>query len=486
MTSPKHIDSLATLGEAFGLPLICFDAAGRTVFATSALQTETGGPHAGIRAFVEAVAPQTDAADVVRRFSSLCAQGEQCSVEVRVGGNGAAARALGLHAVAIGEADAIFTVVAIHELTDDAAVVERVESLERQAQVGFVAAGAAHEFNNLLTAMLGWAQIALKSVEAGSAAAAAIQTIENNTRRAKQIASELLDTARPSPGKSKPESLTQLAEEALRLLSWELTAAHIEVTRELADVGAVHGDATRLLQVLVNVIRNAIEAAPARGALRVTTRRDRSSAVIEIADNGHGISQDHLDRIFEPFFTTKTRRPDSTGGSGLGLAISKRIVEDHGGTIAVQSRRPGGTTVAIAIPSCADAAGDEKPEERRSSIPPGVKVLVVDDEPDICEMIRTALALGGAEVVSARSGGEAVALSKGDTFDAAFIDFSMAGLSGFALGRAIADAQPDLPIVFMSGIEIPHDAEPRFRTFLKKPFDLRDIQCMLHDVLRDR
>jgi two-component system, cell cycle sensor histidine kinase and response regulator CckA len=486
MTLLKHIESLSVLGEAFGLPLICFDAAGRTAFATSALRAEIGASPDGLLDFLSAIAPGVDANDIVSRFESLTAQGAQSSVKLSVGGNATPARALVLHAVAIGREDALFTVVVIHELTDDAAVIERVEALERQAQVGFVAAGAAHEFNNLLTAMLGWAQIALRSVDTGSPASAAIQTIENNTRRAKQIATELLDAARPSSSKPKPERLAHLAEEALRLLSWELTAAHIEVTTELGDAGAILGDPTRLLQVLVNVIRNAIEAAPARGALRIRTRRDDDRSIIEISDNGHGIAQEHLDRIFEPFFTTKTRRPDSTGGTGLGLAISKRIVEDHRGTISVQSRRPGGTSVTISIPCCAEGADDAAKEERRSSIPPGIRVLVVDDEPDICEMIRTALTLGGAEVVSALAGAEAVALCQGGRFDAAFVDFSMSGLSGFALGRAIADAQPDLPLVFMSGIEIPRDQDPRFHTFLKKPFDLRDIQCMLHDVLRGR
>jgi len=119
----------------------------------------------------------------------------------------------------------------------------------------------------------------------------------------------------------------------------------------------------------------------------------------------------------------------------------------------------------------------------RSSIPPGVRVLVVDDEPDICEMIRTALALRGAEAVPAHSGAEAVAACAAGRFDAAFVDFTMAGLSGFPLGRAIAAAQPELPIVFMSGVEIPRDPDPRFRTFLKKPFDLQSLTTLLKQML---
>jgi len=236
--------------------------------------------------------------------------------------------------------------------------------------------------------------------------------------------------------------------------------------------------------VLANVVRNAIEAMPPRGTIKVRASCDADTAIIEITDNGHGIAPTILDRVFEPFFTTKARHAAATGGTGLGLSICRRIVEEHGGTIAIRSRRPGGTTVTIALPVSRDRVAEApKSESSRSSIPPGVKVLVVDDEPDICEMIRTALELRGAVVVSALNGAEALALCAAERFDAAFIDFSMSGLAGFALGRAVGEAQPTLPVVFMSGVEIPQDPDPRFRSFLKKPFDLREIQCKLHDVL---
>jgi signal transduction histidine kinase/CheY-like chemotaxis protein len=485
MGHPAHIEPLYLVGEALGLPLACFDSGGQAIFATSALIAEIGVEPASVRELAAAIeADPAACAGIVERLRALTRPGEKHSARTLAKGEGGAARPLELHAVAVGEAATPAIVVCVHEGALDPALMARVELLERQASIGFVAAGVAHEFNNLLTAMLGWSQIALKAVDPESTAAAAIATIENNTRRAKQIAGELLGSSRPMSAEPQPVEVKRVVEEALRLLSWELNAARVEVTAETGDAGFVNGDFTRLLQVVVNVVRNAIEAMPARGTLKVRAARDAGSAVVEIADSGHGISPAILERVFEPFFTTKARHASATGGSGLGLPICRRIVEEHGGTIEIRSRRPGGTTVTIALPECRDHSLEaSKGASSRSSIPPGVKVLVVDDEPDICEMIRTALQLRGASVVSALTGVEALALCAAERFDAAFIDFSMAGLSGFALGRAVGEAQKGLPIVFMSGVEIPQDPDPRFRSFLKKPFDLRDIQCKLHDVL---
>jgi signal transduction histidine kinase/CheY-like chemotaxis protein len=485
MTRPAHIEPLYIVGEALGLPLACFDSSGAAIFSTSALIAEIGAEPGDLRELAAAIERDPESrAGLIERIGALAEPGGRCSARTCALGKDGAPRPLELNAVAVGVPGSSAAVVCVHEPAVDAALMARVELLERRASVGYAAAGAAHEFNNLLTAMLGWAQIALKAVGPESTAAPAISTIENSARRAKQIVGELLSSARPTSSAVQDVDVERLAAEALRLLSWELNAAHVDVETEIGDAGIVCGDSTRLLQVFVNVIRNAVEAMPARGKLRLRAAREDGRTVVEITDNGHGMTKEILGSAFEPFFTTKVLGASSTGGSGLGLPICRRIVEEHGGEIELRSHRPGGTTVRISFPGCRGASVVPRScDPSRSSIPPGARLLVVDDEPDICEMIRTSLELHGAEVAFALTGADAFRRCKSERFDAAFVDFSMAGLSGFALGRALGELQPEMRIVFMSGVEIPQDPDPRFHHFLKKPFDLREIRCKLHDVL---
>jgi CheY-like chemotaxis protein len=237
--------------------------------------------------------------------------------------------------------------------------------------------------------------------------------------------------------------------------------------------------------VFINIIRNAIEALDGPGRLQLRVDQQGRHAVAEIIDDGPGIGTDIAERIFDPCFTTKQRgAAGSTGGSGLGLSISARIVKEHGGTILATPGPAGGTCFTVTLP-VADAEPEVgvDPAAGRSTFPPGVAVLVVDDEPDICEMIRTALSLRGAYVVVAGSGEEALDLCHREKFDAAFVDFSMSGLSGHDLGRAMVKAQPELPLVFMSGRRVEVDGNPHVADFLKKPFDLHEIQLKLREVL---
>ncbi len=200
------------------------------------------------------------------------------------------------------------------------------------------------------------------------------------------------------------------------------------------------------------------------------------------------LTQAVLDQIFDPFFTTKRLSDSSTkGGSGLGLAICRDILEEHGGKIQIESAPDEGTRFAILLPLADHVSKlNGNGRDSRTSIPSGVCVLVADDEPDIGEMVRTSLELKGAHVLTVSSGEKAVALCRKNHFDAAFVDFSMPGLSGHRLGREMLAAQPELPIIFMSGREVEMEPDVPIADFLKKPFDLDDVQRKLRQVLKSR
>lgn len=473
---------LKNIASRLHIQLVVFNTAGDAVFFNWQLNSMLGE----VPKRIDALSAWMDDATVAAEFTQFVREPEreefQCDFFREYSGS---ARNYRLHIARVdwdgqGALAAHFT-----DVTKEYSLLHEMELLERQASAGQMAAGVAHEFNNILTAMMGWTQLALRAVEGNESAQMALTTIDNNTKRARKIAAELLEISSPSKTvETHALHLGDVVKEALKLLNWELTNQQINVVEEIFETSTSMANTTRLVQVFVNIIKNAMDAMDARGTLGVRVVQTNGEVVATISDTGQGISDEALEKVFRPFFTTKSKNGNTHGGSGLGMAISKRIIEDFNGAIKMaRAGEPGqGTVVTVTLPAQDEVRESVHDEPTRpSSFPPGIAVLVVDDEPDICEMIRMALSLRGAHVVSATEGEQALALCKKESFNAAFLDFSMTGLSGHDLKKAISEAQPKLPIVFMSGVDIP--SLPDQNDFLKKPFDLHDIQCKLREIL---
>jgi signal transduction histidine kinase len=361
-----------------------------------------------------------------------------------------------------------------------------LEHIGRLAALGQITAGVAHELNNILTSVLGWTQIAAENTEPGSINSSALEIISGNARRAMEIATRLLGVSRPPRDSYGPISLTGIAQGVLKLLSWEMNKAGIEVVRSFETDELCWGDENRIGQVFINLVRNAMDAMPAGGALNISVKKKGDRIEASFTDTGPGMSPGMLDRIFDPFFSTKDAGETGVhGGTGLGLAICRDILEQHNGEISVESAPGRGTSFSVTLPvtECRVEPEQEK-RDSRPSFAPNTRVLVVDDEPDIGEMVRVSLELKGATVVTVKTGDEAVAACSEKKFDAAFVDFSMPGLSGNNLSREMLLLQPDLPIIFMSGRDVAIDKGASIAEFLKKPFDLDAVQRKLVDVLR--
>ena len=483
MTILKNTNTLTPLTSGLEIPLAIFDENGVVLFSSESMNNRLGLNPTTLSKFVAAISTlPSERVRLLRHFDQMI-EGSSFSENIKQDQKNNHPRTLQIRATKFVQSDNVNLAIHLVDISQEVNLFSEIESLERLASAGKAAAGVAHEFNNLLTAMLGWTQIAIKASSGNQVVTDALKTVENNTKRARQIAGDLLDISRSKPLSFSVFSVSEAVEDAIQLLSWELNAAQISVERNIKNPANCFGDPTRIIQVFINIIRNAIEATSSRGTLSISVMEIDGNAQISFADSGNGIPSDIIDMIFEPFFSTKIRKGD-TGGSGLGLAICQKIIKDHKGDISIKSRRSRGTTINITLPLCQQSEPDQPKEtERNSSFPPNTSVLVVDDEPDICEMIQTALTLRGANVTSATSGAEAVDLCEHNHFDAAFLDFSMNGLSGHDLGNTIAKIQPDLPIVFMSGVQIPNDSNPNYTDFLKKPFDLQEIQIKLREVL---
>jgi two-component system NtrC family sensor kinase len=219
---------------------------------------------------------------------------------------------------------------------------------EKLASLGQLAAGAAHEINNPLAAILGYSELLADEPSAGPRARNIAEKIRDQARRTRELVNNLLSFARQKPAEKQLLDLTTVVAGAIQLRTLDLRDKNIKIeTQHRGVLPAVRGDPNQLLQVFFQLISNAVDAMEpnAGGVLTIKTMRERGDVVIEFSDTGPGLIE--LERVFDPFYTTK-----SVGkGSGLGLSICYGILQEHGGRITASNRSEGGATFRIEIPA---------------------------------------------------------------------------------------------------------------------------------------
>lgn len=226
---------------------------------------------------------------------------------------------------------------------------EQLLHLQRLAAAGQLSAAYAHEINNLLTGVLGYASLVRRMVADQPAIASDMDRIREQAERIAQLVRHLLDLSRRGSGSPEPVDLSMVVDRVLGLRERPLKRANVEIIRTYSEtVPRVEAVPEEIEQVVLNLLNNAVQAMPKGGRLEVHLRVDESEGQVclEIKDTGCGIPPEALPRVFEPFFTTKPRGQ----GTGLGLYVSRRIVERHGGTMAIQSQVGVGTTVQVYLP----------------------------------------------------------------------------------------------------------------------------------------
>jgi signal transduction histidine kinase/HAMP domain-containing protein len=221
---------------------------------------------------------------------------------------------------------------------------EQLIQAAKLAAVGELAANVAHEINNPLTTMLGYAQL-LREENDVKSIKRDLRIIESEALRARDIVQQLLEFSKKRELNLEEVDINQTIADVLRFLSPKIKTPGLKIVNELNALPSIIGDENQLKQVLLNLINNAIQAMPKGGTLVVRTIQANGSVVVEVSDTGLGIPQEILQRIFEPFFTTKKDK-----GTGLGLPISYRIIEEHAGRIEVKSREKEGTTFKVILP----------------------------------------------------------------------------------------------------------------------------------------
>ena len=364
---------------------------------------------------------------------------------------------------------------------------------QKMAALGELSFGVAHNVNNTLTGILGRAQLILRNSNDPSKIEAGLELIIKSAEDGAQIIRRIQDFARQRPSREfEVISVAELLKDACEMSRprWETRSDFAPIRFALhADCQAhVKGDPVELREVLVNMIYNAVDAMPSGGEIRVATQENRERVVIYITDTGTGMGPEVKQRLFDPFFTTKGK-----AGTGMGLAVSFGIIRRHEGSIEVDSEPGRGTTFKISLPKVTpaqtDAAGTDATEVVAAPSDEKVRVLVVDDETHVREVLIEALEADGCEVVSAQSGEIALALydQYQGKFDAVFTDIGMPEMSGWELVTEIRSRSKTMPIAIISGwadaISVQTRNAVKADWVVAKPFDINKISSIAQEIL---
>jgi CheY-like chemotaxis protein len=363
--------------------------------------------------------------------------------------------------------------------------------------IGTLAGGIAHNFNNILGAILGYAEMAQTGVPEGSPPWRHLDEVLRAGGRARDIVDQILAFGRCGDPERRLVNLPPLIEEAISLLRATLPSTVCIRTTVTAGDLAVRADAAQVQQVVVNLCTNAAQAMDGQGTLEIdvdrtilTGERTLSHGTLPagvyiricVRDTGHGMDQPTLERIFEPFFTTKP------AGTGLGLSSVHGIVADHGGALNVLSQPGVGSVFEAYLPQ-ADITATPAEPDRPQTVPlrggRGETILLVDDETVLVQLGEDMLAALGYEPIGFNDGAAALAAFRADPdrFDLVLTDEVMPGMTGSQLAAAVHQIRPDLPIVLMTGHRAP--AGPHrltatgIRDVLRKPLLARDlVDCL--------
>ena len=382
-----------------------------------------------------------------------------------------------------------------HYIAEQERIREQYAQVEKLSALGELASGVAHDFNNTLAGILGRAQLLLatrdpEKIEAGLNLI--IKTAKDGAKTIKRIQ----DFARQRRDHDfQPVSVDQLLLDVREITRprWknraESEGVHISLDLRLgSDEARVMGDESELREVLVNLVFNAVDAMPAGGTITLSAREAGGLVEISVADTGVGMTEDVRSRVFDPFFTTKGK-----AGMGLGLAVSFGIVRRHEGTIEAESEVGRGTTFRIRLPAARDGARQEPAGEPPAITlvpqrPGATRILVVDDEENVRQLLRDVLESEGYRVRLATGGREALGLLENEEFDAVFTDVGMQGMSGWELARAVREADASMPVAVITGwgdaVGSAERSAARVDWVVSKPFDAAQILAIAREVAR--
>ncbi len=393
-----------------------------------------------------------------------------------------------------------------HYIAEQERIREQFSQIEKLSALGELASGVAHDFNNTLAGILGRAQLILRTNDPEKISRGLniiIKTAEDGAKTVKRIQ----DFARQRRDHdfelvSIDQILLDVSEITRPRWKDRAEAANVQISLDLQirSKARVMGDESELREVLVNMVFNAVDAMPNGGQLTLAAYDSDDSVVIMVADTGSGMGPEVKSRIFDPFFTTKGK-----AGMGLGLAVSFGIIRRHEGSVTVDSEVAMGTKFMISLPKAEVTEEANAPEVELAKAPPRdthslsvphtfsenqPKILVVDDEAPVRELLRDLLEHDGCRVYIAPGSREALGLFAVHQFDGIFTDVGMPGMSGWELAHAIRQLNKTIPIAVVTGwgeaVGSDEQKEAGVDWVIAKPFHAEKISEIAQEMSRNR
>jgi len=360
---------------------------------------------------------------------------------------------------------------------------EQMVQNERLRALGEMAGGVAHDFNNILGAILGRVQLLLK-LEMNEKVKNGLKTIEQVALDGGDTVRRVQEFTRVHRSKALQKvDLNQVVCDVAEMTKpkWkdevQKRGIYIEMNVKLGDVKPIAGIPSELKEAISNMVLNAVDALPDGGKITLQTESDDDFSYIKVMDNGKGMSEEVKKKIFYPFFSTKGVR-----GTGLGMSVTYGIISRHKGDILVESEENKGSTFTVRLPVNFDAIEKEKTEVLKK-IETKLRILVVDDDENIRDVIKDLLNLEGHKPTLAKNGEEAIQVFDKDKFDIVITDLGMPGISGWDVARKIKTLDLEIPVIIISGWGAQLSEEELKQAgvdmILSKPFNLEQIQKVI-------
>ncbi len=468
----------AEVVDALPLGLCLLDASGRIERANRAFARFVGGEKAALAGMAWTDAVPAAWHHGIHAALATPAAGEQVLP--------AGARTIGVTAFLLGDRAPHRALLLFADQTDRRVLADRLLQSEKLSAIGQLIAGVAHDLNNPLTSVVGFADFLAESPDAPPRIREPLRVIQQEATRASKIVKNLLSFARRQETRQRA-SITPVLEATVGLFRNQLSASAVTlVLEEEPGLPELEMNPNQVQQVFVNLIQNAAQAimhAGRPGTVRVRARRWMDGVAIDVSDDGPGMPPEVAARVFEPFYTTK---PEGQG-TGLGLSISQGIAKEHGGRITLATEPGKGATFTVELPG---RLGEPTPlpaaAEPRDARP--LRILVVDDEPHILHYLRATLEAWGHAVETAGDGRAGLARAVAEPFDLIISDLRMprAGGQEFYAELAARAAPAAARVAFSTGDTVGGDTlaflEQCGRPCLHKPFSLTELRALLRTV----
>lgn len=370
---------------------------------------------------------------------------------------------------------------------------EKLVQSEKLASLGQMISSIAHEINNPLTPIIGYSQRLLTKPGLDDNEKKSLEIINTSAQRVAKIIEKLLSFSRKYRPQRAYEDINALLKQSLEFREYQLKLDNIEVVTDF-DSGTPKSmvDSNQLHQVFTNIILNAEQAMTGyrvEGRLKVSTRVKNGSIIeIKFEDNGPGIQKDVIGKIFDPFFTTK----EPGKGTGLGLAVAYGIIHEHGGEIRAESGEGGGTTFVVELPVFGQTAEQGRDIENRMKVQRGTmnekRILIVEDEELVVDLIKGVLEHDNITVDNARDGEEALVKTVSGNYDLIVCDIKMPGMSGIAFYDKIKELKPLLAekVIFITGdpsSETMDFINMTGNEYITKPFKIEKFRSRVYEFL---